>query len=94
MHHPSAPGQRAAALAFSGRVTARQRPLSTADQLERLSSRLDVLIRDVRNGAISHRQHEQHIAEAEEIATELRGIFRGRTTQHPPLQQQGGRAWW
>jgi hypothetical protein len=79
---------------FSGQ-TARRRPDSPADQLQRLSSRLDELIRDVSLGTTSHRQHERNVDEAEAIATELRGVFRAPTnSQHAPLRQQGGRAWW
>lgn len=79
--------------AWSGR-----RPPQVADTLERLSTRLDYLIRDVRLGARSQREHDRHVDEAEAIATEIRGAFRTATSPqpaHPPLWQDGhGRAAW
>jgi hypothetical protein len=71
-------------------------PLSQADRLDDISARLDELVRDVRCiPARSHRETERRIAEAEDIATELRAIFRGTgRPQAAPLEHRGGRAWW
>ena len=75
---------------------ARRRPLlSPADRLERLSDRLDRLIQDVRcypNN--SHREVERRIAEAENIAGELRAVFRSPSRENPPMWQKGGKAFW
>jgi hypothetical protein len=76
---------------------ARRRPTHSADRLERMSARLDTLIRDVRLGARSHREHERHVNEAEEIAAGLRAAFRAPTPPkavNPPLWQDGNRAIW
>lgn len=78
-------------------LSGRRPQLSTADQLERLSARLDELIRDVRLGATSHRQHERNVDEGEAIADGIRAVFRAATPaalHNPPLWQQGGRAIW
>lgn len=69
---------------------------SPADRLDQLSDRLDLLIRDVRIGATSHRQHDTNVAEAEAIAAELRGVFRGTGPKpvNPPLWLGHGKAIW
>lgn len=75
----------------------RRTPANSADQLERLSDRLDVLIRDVRIGSKSHREHERHVDEAEAIAAGLRATFREPTPAqpvNPPLWIEGGKAVW
>lgn len=56
----------------------RQPVSSPAERLDDLSFRLDNLIRDVRIGAHSHRQHEAHVDEAEGNANDLRAVFRGK----------------
>jgi hypothetical protein len=79
----------------TGRSGRRPPAFSAADALERLSDRLDVLIRDVRLGTTSHRQHERNVDEAEAIGAELRAVFRQSTPpSNPPLAIEGGRAWW
>ena len=97
MPHSSTLRNGVAASTASGPVVGRRRPSisSPAEALERLSDRLDQLIYDVRLGAKSQGQHEQHVDAAEAIAGELRAVFRGTgRAQHPPLWQQGGRAAW
>jgi hypothetical protein len=94
MSPPAAlPGaRRAASGPARGRPTA-----SAADRLDSLSMRLDELIRDVRfvPEVRSHREVERRIAEAEDIAGELRAIFRSSASpQHAPLKRQGSGAWW
>jgi hypothetical protein len=69
----------------------------SAVQLERLSARLDNLIRDVRLGVGSHREHERRVDEAEEIAAGLRAVFRERAPArpvNPPIWQAPGKAAW
>lgn len=75
---------------------ARRRPLlSPADRLDQLSSRLDDLIRDLRfSPKTSHHETERRIAEAENIAGEIRAVFRAPSKGNPPLWQNGGRALW
>lgn len=77
---------------------ARRRPTSSSrdERLAQLSSRLDVLIRDVGLGANSHRELERQIEEAEAIAAGLRAVFRSPTrAENPPRWQDGqGRAAW
>jgi len=103
MPQTSAAGQRAgSAVAVSGPASgstpaARRRHLSTADRLDSLSMRLDELIRDVRftPQATSHREVDRRIGEAEDIATELRAIFRSASPpENPPIKRQGTGAWW
>jgi hypothetical protein len=105
MPQSSATGQRAAcAAADSGPAIgsippAQRRPLSTADRLERLSMKLDDLIRDIRftPQPRSHGEVDRRIAEAEDIAGELRAIFRAPArAERPPLWQsaEGTRAVW
>ncbi|MEA3042991.1 MAG: hypothetical protein QOH47_829 [Sphingomonadales bacterium] len=61
-----------------------RRPTDSPDRLERLSDRLDVLIRDVRSGfATSHREYEARVAEAEAIADGLRAVFCAPTPTGP-----------
>lgn len=80
----------------------RRRPISTpSEQLERLSDQFDRLIYDVRLGAKSQRQHDEHVHRAEAIAAGIRAVFRGKATPshdtppvHPPLHQNGSQAWW
>lgn len=65
-----------------------------ADQLERLSARLDVLIRDVRLGTRTHRAFEANCDEAEQISIGLRAVFRGETAPGTRcLGHQGTGAW-
>ena len=60
-------------------ASAGRQPVSTpACQLDDISYRLDNLIRDVRCGAQTHRQHEANVDEAEAIANDLRAVFRGK----------------
>jgi hypothetical protein len=76
---------------------AHRRPLpSPTERLQRLSDRLDELLRDVsfRPVARSHHETEQRIHEAEAIAAELRAVFRSPTAEHPPLKRDGTGAWW
>lgn len=75
---------------------ARRRPLlSPADRLDQLSSRLDSLIQDVRcYPNHSHRETERRIAEAEDIAGEIRAVFRAPSRENPPIWQSGGKAVW
>jgi hypothetical protein len=102
MPHSSATRQRAAcAGAVSGPAIgstppARRRPLSTVEQLHQLSMRLDELIRDVSftPQARSHHEVERRIAEAEEIAGDLRAMFRSTSNENPPLKREGSGAWW
>ena len=103
MPHTSATRQRAGcAAAVSGPASgstpaARRRPLSTAERLDSLSMRLDDLIRDIRftPQARSHREVERRIGEAEDIATELRAVFRSvAPAENPPLKREGSGAWW
>lgn len=111
MVHSSATGQRAAAAAadsgpasgshesttFAGPPVARRRPhlVPKADRLEQLKSRLERLIDDVRGDAVSHRQFERQVDEAEAIAAGIRATFRGPgAAQNPPLQLSAGQAWW
>lgn len=94
MPHGSAPRDgRAAAAASPVRSSSPRRRQPVADELERLSFRMDALIRDVRLGATSHRQYEAYVAEAEAISEVLRALFRG-TPSHPPIRHEQGRAWW
>jgi len=89
-----ADGARSGASARAG-ANVRRRQDSPTDKLQRLSSRLDVLIRDVSIGARSHREHEQHVEEAEAIGAELRAVFRLPTSsQNRPRWQDGGKAIW
>jgi hypothetical protein len=68
---------RAAAPAPLGSGAGQRRKASTADQLERLSARLDQLIHDERLApAASHRELERRIAEGEAIADDIRAVFR------------------
>lgn len=63
------------------RPAAGRRPTSSlANQLDDLSYRLDNLIRDVRFGPFTHRQHDINVDEAEAIANDLRAAFRGKGT--------------
>ena len=81
----------------SGQASGRRPSLSPADRLEELSFRLDELIRDVRLGTRSHREHERHVEEAEAIGAGIRNVFRapsGAAADRPPLAQRGGKAWW
>ena len=99
MPHTSAlPCRAAPAAAVSGPAAAGRRPqqISPAERLERLSSRLDVLIRDVGIGARSHRDVERQIDEAEAIAAGIRAVFRGAApAQNPPRWTDGqGKAAW
>jgi hypothetical protein len=74
----------------------RRSPTHSADQLERLSARMDFLIRDVRLGAQSHREHERHVEEAEAIATGIRAAFREPTPVrqiNAPLKIEPGKVW-
>lgn len=75
-----------------------RRPNSSCDQLERMSSRLDELIRDARLGARTHRELERQVDEAEAIAAGIRAAFRERTPANPvnpPAWEDGkGRAAW
>jgi hypothetical protein len=87
-------GAKASCEATSGRRPPHSR---SAETLEQLSSRLDVLIRDVGLGARSQREHDHLVDEAEAIATGIRAVFREPTRQdpsNPPLWQQGGKAIW
>jgi hypothetical protein len=65
-------------------------------ELQRLSDRLDGLLRDASTPATSHREFERQADEAEAIAADLRRIYRGREAGpvNPPLWQDGGRAAW
>ncbi len=76
---PAPRHDRAAAPAQPSRDAARRRPEPTADTLDRMSGRLDMLLRDVRVGARSARQFESLVAEAEDIAAGIRAAFRGPT---------------
>ncbi|HEY0116273.1 MAG TPA: hypothetical protein VGB54_11165 [Allosphingosinicella sp.] len=79
------------------RQGAGRRSTHSIAQLERLSDRLDLLIRDARAGAGSHREFERQVAEAEAIGAGVRAAFRGSTSpqpSNPPLWQQGGKAGW
>lgn len=68
---------------------------SPADRLDQMSARLDELIRDVRCiPSTSHREAERRIAEAEEIASGIRAIFRSSSNENPALKQDAGKAWW
>ncbi len=97
---PAFPG---AAPARVIRSAAGRRPQSHA-ALQKLSARLDLLIRDAEIGARSHREFERQCDEAEEIAAGIRAAFRGPSTGsgqasshepvNPPLWQQGGSAAW
>lgn len=74
-----------------------RRSPDSADRLERLSDRLDALIRDVRLGATAQREHDRHVDEAEAIAAGIRAIFRQPTPPrpvHPPLGRELGGTWW
>ena len=58
-----------------------------------------MLIRDVRLGARSHREHERLVGEAEAIGGALRAVFREPTRaqpapHHPPLFIEGGKGIW
>ncbi|MDP8995298.1 MAG: hypothetical protein M3N07_10040 [Pseudomonadota bacterium] len=78
-------------------VSGRRPTHSPADRLRRLSTRLDLLLRDAEVGASSHREFERMCVEAEEIADGIRAVFRGETSPqpiNPPLCHQGGKAWW
>lgn len=75
---------------------AARRP-SSADQLRRLSDRLDALIRDVTAGARSQHDVERFCHEGEAIADGIRGVFRSVAAPeavHPPLYLKGGHAEW
>lgn len=89
-------GDRAGAGATPVKGIGRRRPQTTpVDALQRLSSRLDELIRDVSHGARSHHQVERLVDEAESIAAGIRGVFRSPTqTQNAPRWQDGGKAMW
>lgn len=88
------PAFRAAAPAATLPRAAERRRLPS-DELRRLQSDLDELIRDVSIGASSQRQHEDHVDRAERIAGDLRAVFRGAERPvHPPLLHSGGRALW
>lgn len=92
------PVQRSAAPAAAIRSGPERRSPPPYERLCRLSDRMDMLTRDVGLGARSQSEHERHVAEAESIAHALTAIFRAPTPVsapvHPPLKQQGGRAWW
>lgn len=104
---PRGPGHCAGALAAAPGTAIRsgaqgprpgRRPHLPLEQLQRLSSRLDSLIRDIGLGAYSHRETERQIAEGEAIADGIRGVFRSPTSAgaaavNPPLWTDGkGRA--
>lgn len=77
---------------------ARRPQLSPADHLEQLSAKLDTLIRDVRLGARSQREHEEHVGRAEAIGNALLALWRKPTIEqrpvNPPLEQGPGWARW
>lgn len=62
-----------------------------ADQLERLSARLDPLIRDARLGSRSHRETERIIGEVEAIAIGLWQAARGKDAVLPGIATSGAR---
>lgn len=95
MPHTSATRQRAGVPAVSG-PAARRRPLSNVERLHELSMRLDELIRDVSftPQPRSHHEVERRIAEAEEIAGDLRAMFRSTSNENAPLKRVGTGAWW
>lgn len=91
----SAHGQPGVGRSVSGPVGRRPNPSTPEQLLGRLSSRLDMLIRDVGLRAHSHREVERRIEEAEAIAAGIRGVFRAPSAPaNPPLWQAGGRAAW
>lgn len=92
------PASRLSAVARTSTIRSdagRRRSPNPADALERMSGRLDELIRDVRLGARSHHEHDRHVGEAEAIGAGIRVVFREPAQpSNPPLAQKGGRAWW
>ncbi|HEX8585045.1 MAG TPA: hypothetical protein VF680_11610 [Allosphingosinicella sp.] len=88
---------RSSASAPDGATSGRRPPHSRSGaMLEQLSSRLDVLIRDVSFGARSQGEHERHVEEGEAIAAGIRACFRAPTHDpyNPPLWHKGGKAAW
>lgn len=85
-----------------GRSAASSAQPPLADQLERLSARLDPLIRDARLGTRSHRETERIIGEVEAIAAALWQAARGKDARipasvkpvNPPLYQDDNGAMW
>lgn len=95
--HPARPAAAASAADVRSGSCRRRPQSSSVAALERLSSRLDYLIRDVGLGATSQRQVEAMVDEAEAIATGIRALFREPTPavpQCPPLRHEGGSAIW
>lgn len=90
-----ADGARFGDRAGAGAATRRRPQTTPVDALQRLSSRLDELIRDVSHGARSHHQVERMVDEAESIAAGIRGVFRSPTrAQNAPCWQDSGKAIW
>lgn len=73
---PPSSATRQRADAAAALAAARRRHVLPLEQLQRLSARLDELMRDVSFGTTSHRQHERNVEEAEAIAAGIRGAFR------------------
>jgi hypothetical protein len=74
-----------------------QRPLITYATLLPSSERLDALLQDVSLGRSSAAAVERHLDEIRAIAAGLLAIAGGQPVPdavHPPLKQDGGRAWW
>lgn len=91
-HQAARPDRAAASVADVRSGTERRHPVSV---LEKLSTRLDYLIRDVSAGATSVRQHDARVAEAEAIAAGIRAVFRGEGKPvHPPLGTIAGTFVW
>lgn len=68
---------------------------SPADVLEAYSAELDILIRDLRLGTRSHREHDRNVDVAERIGAGIIAVFRKPTPPAAaPLLISGNEGWW